>query len=96
MDCELGCKHHPRWLDKEREALADLAPPKIKAFKDGITGCPRHVLHDELENGLVTPYKAEYTSPGWVFCHYKCPIHGDEWTMGWAAAWTPDELAVYV
>lgn len=94
-DCPLGCKFHPDWLDAPEEAS------KVIGFRDGYLGCPIHdyEAHEAAyaPDGLVTPYKSEITEPGWAFCHYRCSVHGQEWTMGWAVTMFQDtELAVYV
>lgn len=102
-NCSLGCKHHPASFGPQKQlAYKDgyvgcPAVPKDrdnKAVWDEIYHA--HEAATAKDDGLVTPYQAEEIEPGWIFCHYRCPVHeGCEWTMGWAKGWAPD-LAVYI
>lgn len=107
-NCPLGCKHHPASLGGGGKQLAfkdgymgcPAVPTKANWHKREVWESIGEAHEAALagENGLVTPYAAEETSPGWIFCHYRCPVHkGCEWTMGWAAlAFQGTELEVYI
>src|SRR5438270_7122641 len=98
-DCPLGCKHHPAWLNDPTAPTPQTTRRRqpgrrrLIGFRDSIVGCPNYDENvDSHENaadgnGLVAPFAGEPTTADWHVSHYRCPVDGEEWMMGYSVSY---------